>query len=88
MEYTIYNESLVYYALQDKSTSKYIKRLDTNTTHYDILGWLHEANFYPSITIAEENAKMLKEHIAQCKDMDFEIRQVKVIDIGSLPNAD
>lgn len=67
MEYTICNESLVYYALRNPETQRYF-----NIT--DEFGSLHSCCKIVSIEAAKEWQKSYPEY--------SEIRKIKVLDIG------
>ena len=75
MEDTIYNESLVYYALRDPKTGNYICDASKYTEEHPELGTsinLQNAERFVSKTQIEDIAK-------HC---GLQIRKVKVIDIG------
>lgn len=70
MEYTIYNESLVYYALRNEK-GNYFSLNEPKNQH------LHNCIMFNSIEQAQNVQKTLAEDFTQ-------IRKVKVIDIGEV----
>lgn len=79
MEYTIYNESLVYYALRDPISGKYLH----NTIMQGPLGvGIEAADKYDTRKEAEDAKRMLSQEDEKLKDL--QIRKVKVIDIGEM----
>ena len=72
MEYTIYNESLVYYALRNPETLEYLHIVDGHPW----TGYLHCCTMFSSINKAKEAIKDYPQF--------NQIRQVKVIDIGEV----
>ena len=79
MEYTIYNESLVYYVLKDPISGKYL--------HYAAMQGplgvsIENADKRESIRDIAELRKFVSKENPQLKDL--QIRKVKVIDIGEV----
>lgn len=77
MEYTIYNESLVQYALRDTKTGSYICDTSNYSKEYPELSTsihLQNVEMFVSKTQIEDIAK-------HC---GLQIRKVKVIDIGEV----
>ena len=75
MEYTIYNESLVYYALRDPKTGSYICDTHNYTEEYPELS--------TSINLSNAERFVSKAQIEGiAKHCGLQIRKVKVIDIG------
>ena len=70
MEYTIYNESLVYYALRNEK-GNYFSLNESKNQH------LHNCIMFDPIEQAQNVQKTLAEDFTQ-------IRKVKVIDIGEI----
>lgn len=90
MEYTIYNESLVYYALRNKETGGYVCNEPTLTAD----GY----KYFCDIDYSKDLSKIVPSGIKKvymfndlkiaqswAKDTNYEIRKVKVIDIGEVP---
>ena len=73
MEYTIYNESLVYYALRDKH-GRYVC--------YDNQFYLGDLSKAVKFKSKQETLDMIPEINKDIVCNEFQIRQVKVIDIG------
>ena len=71
MEYTIYNESLVYYALMNPRTGYY---LSTHTEVLNFKGNLLTCDKFKSRDEAENRIRLFPEY--------SQIRKVKIIDIG------
>lgn len=90
MEYTIYNESLVYYALRNKETGGWVNEKPTISGdgkyfedqepkningHWQLRpSGIESAYFFDRLSLVQEWAK----------DTNYEIRQVKIIDIGGV----
>ena len=77
MEHTIYNESLVYYALRDNKTGRYVCSIDNYTDEYPELSTtynLQDARIF-------SNKNVIKDIANRCS---LQIRKVKVIDIGKV----
>ena len=88
MEYTIYNESLVYYALRNKETGGWVNEKPSIAGDEKFFAdeeskcidgkWqlkpsgIESAYFFDKLSLAQDWAK----------DTNYEIRKVKVIDIG------
>ena len=70
MEYTIYDESLVYYTLRNTNTGKYF------CGSYKKAGKLGECSVF-------NNKRLAKQYLQNNPEYD-EIRKIKVVDIGSL----
>ena len=79
MEYTIYNESLVYYALRDKNTGKYVCS-GRNTVVY--FGGIKDAQMFQSMEGAQLAIPSIRNTFKEPPEL--QIRKVKVIDIGEL----
>ena len=77
MEYTIYNESLVYYALRDKNTGKYVCS-GRNTVFY--FGGINDARIFQGVQEAELAIPSIRNTFKEPPEL--QIRKVKVIDIG------
>ena len=78
MEYTIYNESLVYYALR-KDNGKYYGTFDCGDAHVGVVNTdtkLEDCIMYSSLKEAKNVQQFHKEYT--------QIRKVKVIDIGEV----
>lgn len=75
MEFTIFNESLILYAVRNKITGKYVA-FDQIVNRYT------ETNLNGGIVInyLKSAAEMVLKH--QQNPDDFEIRKIKVVDIG------
>ena len=81
MEYTIYSESLVYYALRNPETGKYLGEFQPPDEHcrsFKTGVSLHECIMEKSLKDAEDTRKDYPEF--------SEIRKVKIIDIGEVPS--
>lgn len=79
MEYTIYNESLVYYALRDLISGNYYHfGAISGPIGVDIL----RADRYNSIEAAKDARRFAYQQDEKLKDL--QIRKVKVIDIGEV----
>lgn len=79
MEYTIYNESLVYYVLRDKNTGKYVCS-GRNTVFY--FGGIKDAEMFQGINGAKLAIPSIQNTFSE--PPEIEIRKVKVIDIGEV----
>ena len=76
MEYTIYNESLVYYALRNEKGYVIFDH-----GHYDFGFSMTKINFFPSM----DKAKQFIEETKKFKGYEnLQIRKVRVIDIGEV----
>ena len=79
MEYTIYNETLLYYALRNPETGKYLGIFQPPDEHCQSMKIgmpLKECVMYKSLKDAQDTRKYYPEF--------SEIRKVKVIDIGEV----
>lgn len=77
MEYTIYNESLVKYALRDEISGKYLH----NTIMQGPLGVdIESADIYDTRYEAEDARRMVSQEDEKLKGL--QIRKIKIIDIG------
>lgn len=79
MEWTVYNESLVYYALRDKESGKYVCS-GNNTVFY--FGSIKDAEMFQSINGAKLAIPSIQNTFSE--PVEIEIRKVKVIDIGEV----
>ena len=73
MEHTIYNESLVYYALRNPNTGTYLHLVESD---FDNKKLAHSCTMFKTIDYAKETQTKWPEY--------SQIRKVKVIDIGEL----
>ena len=79
MEYTIYNESLVYYALRDPISGTYLH----DSVFQGALGvGIESADSFDTRKEAEDAKRLLVEQDEKLKDL--QIRKIKVIDIGEV----
>ena len=76
MEYTIYNESLVYYALRNEKGYVIF-----DYGYYDFGFSMTKINFFSSINKAKQFIEETKKHKGY---ENLQIRKVKVIDIGEV----
>ena len=81
VEYTIYTESLVYYAIRERTSGMYISKNEEQGEH---LGYLKDAVTWPSLGLVKLALLNIKSSKASYANASLEIRKVKVIDIGEV----
>lgn len=74
MEYTIYNESLIYYALRNSEGY-----LSLNDKVFELQRNMKNIVYFNSIQEAKEQLEEFKENFP-----NLQIRKVKIIDIGEI----